>query len=281
MTAKLLVGNVHHTRFLPQSHSFSYPIFYLALDLKVPEVWPKMGYCFGFNRAALTSLWERDYLCEDGGPLLQQLERYYRNAGLQQPDKVYLVTIPRLLGYVFNPVSFYIAWHPNSSLHSILAEVNNTFGEKHLYLMPQLESAELPLRFNIGKEFYVSPFLPARGQYCFELKSFSDQFRISIEYSEGSERQLIAELDCRAKQLTKSALVMTLLRLPLAIFMVMWRIQYQALVLYFFRRVEVFERPVPFSPDTVRSRPGWVHKSRLWVLSLFTRRAGVVKTGRS
>ncbi len=266
----LYTGNIYHTRYAVADHSFSYPVFYFSVNLtllsSLNALWPLSAY----NKAALCSLSSDDYLQSGGGSIEEKLLSLYQGKGFEAlPHEVHLVTAPRFLGYVFNPVSFYLGFNEDRSFHSMVAEVNNTFGEKHLYLLQESSQTTLPATFRFNKEFFVSPFFNRDGEYVLTLNSFEEKMSISITLTNKGEKLFWAGLECLGKPLTGTALIVTMLRYPITLVGTMMRIQIQAYILHARKLVQPFTKPPPMSLNTVRSKQGVVHRIRLWCLLKF------------
>ena len=153
MSSALYAGTVVHQRFKPTLHRLRYKLFWMLFDL---DDMPRAR-CFGHNRFNVVSFYDRDHL---GGSnrLRPQIEAAMTDAGLV-PDggPIRLLCMPRVLGHVFNPISVFFCHRQDESLAAILYEVNNTFGERHSYLIPVEPGAGKTIRQSCEKAFYVSP----------------------------------------------------------------------------------------------------------------------------
>lgn len=270
MRSMIYWGDVSHVRREPRKHGFTYPLFTFALDLDELDQPFFRGRLLAHNRFGAFSLWDSDYLDEERGGIRERLDRWLAaEHGMERPHRVTLLTMPRVLGYIFNPVSFYICEHADGTLHSLLTEVNNTFGEKHLYLSrPESPGASLPLTFEFDKRFFVSPFFPVDGFYRLSLERAGSDFRIKVELVRGAEAVFSATLRGSGEELTSGRILKTLSVFPLTALLTMGRIYRQAAVLYFRRSVTIYRKPAPSSAATVRSSQRLVHRLRLWVLRL-------------
>ncbi|WP_291136913.1 DUF1365 domain-containing protein [Hydrogenophaga sp.] len=162
--AKALIGfgQVRHSRTRPRAHAFSYPTFFLMLPLRALKERPSAA--VARNRKAWLSFHDRDH--GDGrDDCLQWLDEVLHRHGIDDATgEIWLHTYPRLLGYVFKPVSFWYCHRADGSLRAVIAEVNNTFGERHCYL---LDAPRYGVPCEADKVFHVSPFCPVRGRYRF------------------------------------------------------------------------------------------------------------------
>jgi len=155
-------GQVRHARTRPRRNAFAYPTYFLLLPLRSLRAHGPGA--LARNRAAALSFHDRDH--GDGrSDCLAWIDEVLRQHGIADADgEVWLHTYPRVLGYVFKPVSFWYCHRADGTLRAVLAEVNNTFGERHAYL---LDAPRYGVPCEADKVFHVSPFCPVRGRYRF------------------------------------------------------------------------------------------------------------------
>ena len=254
---QLCEGVVMHARLRPVEHHFVYPVAFCLLPLH------QLADCqrpfFGINRWRLFSFLERDHGPRDGSPLIPWLQNLYLqkiapSATAKPPiiSAVWLQTFPRLLGFVFNPVSFWYAYRANGDLLAILAEVCNTFGERHNYLLAHADGRAIEEGewFERDKVFHVSPFFPVRGQYRFNFQLQGGQPRCRIDYGDAAGDLLRTSVSGLPVPLTGRQALYTFLRYPFLTLGVVARIHWQAALLYFGKRVQFFKKPTPPSEET-------------------------------
>ncbi|WP_454721696.1 DUF1365 domain-containing protein [Delftia acidovorans] len=174
MTARPLIGfgHVWHRRLRPVEHAFRYPGYFLMLPLRSLRTQPDAA--LRRNRLGWLSFHDSDH-GEGGCDALAWFEQLLHSEGIADADgEVWLHTFPRVLGYVFKPVSFWYAHRADGSLAAVLAEVNNTFGERHAYLLagPDLDWGREQVA---RKQFHVSPFCEVRGEYRFRFERGEDR----------------------------------------------------------------------------------------------------------
>jgi DUF1365 family protein len=277
----IVVGSVYHARFSPREHSFTYPFLTLQIDLDELEGSLLDSRVFGFNLARLLSIRSDDYLCSEEGVSLVDLkltERVRRLLAKQGsavvPDRITLVTMPRLLGYVFNPVSFFLCFDNQDRLVGCVTQVHNTFGEAHIYPLV-CQAKELPVEWRFPKAFFVSPFFDRSGEYRVVVESEGEALSIVVELFELQEgelkRSFTSKLKGSARSLTGLNIVKSLICYPIILFLTMPRIHIQALFLLFKVKLVPFIKPKPNSIFTIRSQQGRVHKVRLWFLEKMRR----------
>ncbi|MFP8835983.1 DUF1365 domain-containing protein [Hydrogenophaga sp. XSHU_21] len=155
-------GQVRHTRTRPRRNAFAYPTYFLMLPMR--SLRQHGSGDLARNRPALLGFSDRDH--GDGrADSLAWLEELLASHGIDDADgEVWLHTYPRVFGYVFKPVSFWYCHRADGTLRAVLAEVNNTFGERHCYL---LDEPRYGVPCEAAKVFHVSPFCPVRGRYRF------------------------------------------------------------------------------------------------------------------
>ena len=177
MTSKIYFGEVMHARLQPVQHSFRYPVYFYAFVLDELEQLSRTNPLFGYNRLRPVALHDRDYLHPGPEPLRDKIQAVLTAAGLGKTlEKIILVTAARYFNYVFNPISFFYCYGQNGDLSCILAQVNNTFGEMHIYLLTDGRSGaeDGRLHFHADKAFHVSPFFPRTGRYEFRLSAVDE-----------------------------------------------------------------------------------------------------------
>lgn len=271
MRSRIFWGEVSHWRGAPEAHSFRYPVFSLAVDSS--EIgrlgpWPLIG------RGAIFSVRERDYLGGGRGILEEARQLLGRQGESRAIERVTTVTSPRYFGYVFNPVSFHVCHGAGDTVVALVTEVNNTFGETHLYpLSSPQDKDRLPLSFEFEKAFFVSPFMDVSGRYTLTLAELGDGLDIRVELEREGAKAFSARLSGRARPMDARGLAATVLRYPLSVFLTMPRIHGQAARLYR-KRASIYEKPAPGCPFTIRSRQNALHRARLALLSGLRRARG-------
>jgi DUF1365 family protein len=240
-----LDASVFHARLRPRRNAFRYRAFYLALPLS--EVRPgKHASMFSIDRPNLFSLKTRDY--GDGrGNLSLWIADVLRQWNIPEADgETILVTMPRVFGYTFNPVNFWLCFDRTGGLRAVLSEVNNTFGERHCYLSfhedrrPIAHNDDIPAR----KIFHVSPFMDVKGEYRFRFSYSPDRIAIAIDLCDGDGVLLSTSIGGKLEPLNTSRLLRAVTLNPLLPFKVVALIHYQALRLYL-KKMRYFRKPLP------------------------------------
>ena len=250
----IYVGQVMHQRRGPRDHAFQYPLFYVAVDLdSFAERSRSLGILLSYNKPGLLSLWDKDYLKGEGS-IRQRLDRFLDSKGLAaQVKRVTLLTVPRYFGYVFNPVSFYYCYRADGSLAAAVSEVNNTFGERHLYLLdqPQKIQGQFQASYTVPKDFHVSPFYDRSGDYDFHFAPLGQSLDIRLNILQAGKPVFFSRLWGQRKNLNKIQLLKTLAAYPLSAALTTPRILWQAAKLRFQKRLPVYTKPYADSAMTI------------------------------
>jgi uncharacterized protein len=242
-------GQVRHTRTRPREHAFAYPTYFLMLPLR--SLREHGNGALARNRRAALAFHDRDH--GDGGDdCLAWLDQTLAAHGIGGADgEVWLHTYPRVLGYAFKPVSFWYCHRADGSLRAVLVEVNNTFGERHCYL---LDAPRLGVPATADKVFHVSPFCPVRGEYRFVFMRSTHAgkdgaedrtvARIDFHDDPGTEALIRTSVSGTLQPLNAASARRALWRHPAMTLGVIARIHWQALHLWV-KRAPFFRQPQP------------------------------------
>lgn len=214
MRSHLLEGVVRHRRVRPFAHALQYGVYYAALDLDELDAVERSSRLFARNRRNVLELRDADHLVPPATDLRASFLAHLRAEG-EDPTgwSITLVANLRVLGYVFNPASFYLCRDTAGDLRIVVVEVHNTHGERHLYtLRAAPDSADFVA--SMGKDFYVSPFIGMRGSYTVRVRDEADRLRITINHEQGEGLLLHVSLALVRRPLTDRTLLRLLLRHP-------------------------------------------------------------------
>jgi cyclopropane-fatty-acyl-phospholipid synthase len=262
-----------HSRREPVEHTFRYPVYCYALDLhELPEL-PRHSWLFRHNAHGIVSLWDRDYLRGDGSTLWERLLGLLRDEGRDTAAiaRAELVTCARFLGYVFNPVNFFYCYGADGSVRHVVTEVNNTFGERHHYIIDDAAQG----RASCARAFHVSPFNDLRGEYDFQLSDIRERLDIRINVVREGATAFLSQLTGKAVPFTHGNLVSTIAEQPLAATATMPRIMAQAAKLYFIKGLPVYTKPSPTSVMTFPVQPSLVQRTAFSVVDRYLRQSRV------
>jgi DUF1365 family protein len=250
MNSCLYECNVMHHRLAPKEHRFSYRIFMFYLDLDEIDAVARRIPFFGRNGRNIFAFNDADHLDESGGTVKEKLAVYLRGQGVFLPEggRIMLLTLPRVFGYVFNPVSFYFCFDTDGAPHCAVAEVGNTFREKKLYLLPEPCSKDR-FRLVAPKHFYVSPFSGLDLQFDFKLRVPEERLEIHVDDRQGDERILLSALTGKCAPLTAARLAWFGAKYPFVTLWVIALIHWNALLLWM-KRVPFYRKEA--RPDLQR-----------------------------
>jgi DUF1365 family protein len=237
--ALIASGLVRHARLRPAAHAFSYPTLFVLLPMRSLRAQP----CEALNRhrRALFRFDDRDH-GEGAGDALAWLEGLLRREGVDGVDgEIWLQTYPRMAGFVFKPVSFWYCHRADGSLRAVVAEVNNTFGERHCYLLDGRDVA-WGATLSADKVFHVSPFCSVQGGYRFRFARTGDRIVARVEHVDADGPLIVTSVSGRLEPLDAASARRASLSMPLLTYGVVARIHWQALALWR-KRVPFFRKP--------------------------------------
>ncbi|MEO1120226.1 MAG: DUF1365 domain-containing protein [Pseudomonadota bacterium] len=229
---RMFVGDVMHLRLRPKRHQFRYGVFCVWLDVDRLEETAKKLRLFSIDRFGLASFARRDHGPRDGSDLRPWVEARLAEAGLAKPDRIMLLCFPRILGYVFNPLSVYYCYDAAGSLTSVVYQVSNTFGDQHPYVIKVAENADGAARHDQAKEFFVSPFIDMDKTYRFTIRPPDSRLAVRIKESDAVGEYLIATWNGDAEPLNDRRLAWRFATHPLMTLKVIVGIHWEALRLF-------------------------------------------------
>ena len=225
-------GTVIHKRFKPKEHYFKYKVFSLLIDLTELEELDKKISFFSLNRFNLVSFYERDHGERDGSCLADWVKQNLKiNNIIVENIKIKLLCYPRILGYVFNPLSIFFIYDKDERLISILYEVKNTFGEQHTYVF-KVQNENKLIQNNCSKKFHVSPFIEMDCNYFFRVLNPAEKLSIIIDQYDKEGKILFASQDGIRSDLTTKNLMNSYLKHPLMTLKIISAIHFEAFKLW-------------------------------------------------
>ena len=240
---KIIHSTIYHKRYRPRVNEFKYRGMQVRINIKDLDTMDSIA----INRFGLFSIYTRDHAYREDSNL--SISEVYRSWAVEKLKSVHMAevgdielqTIPRVLGYGFNPVSFWFCYEGkarDSNLLAVICEVNNTFGDSHNYILTE------PSHESLNKEFHVSPFYPRQGRYEFSIGE-----NIIIKYFSEDQHKLDFLAGVSPYQdfeLNKSNLLKSFFKLPFFSFQVILLIHWQALKL-FLKTITFYTRPIPLT----------------------------------
>ncbi len=232
MTSSIYNGSVIHKRFKPKVHHFKYEVFSLFIDLSELNNLEKKITLFSYNRFNLVSFYDKDHGARDGSSLIEWVKKNLKENNILFEDiKIKLLCYPRILGYVFNPLSIFYVYDKREKLISILYEVKNTFGEQHTYIFEVKEDKKL-FHHNCNKKFHVSPFIGMDCHYFFKTLKPCEKISIIIDQYQTNEKILYASQDGKRVDFNNKELLKSYLKHPLMTLKIISAIHFEAFKLW-------------------------------------------------
>ena len=232
MKSCIYKGFVTHRRFTPIRHFFSYKTFSILFDLdELNEINKSISF-FSLNSFNLFSFYNKDHGDRDGNDLkIWVMEILKKNNVSTKISKIRLLCFPRVLGYVFNPLSIFYCYE-DTKLKAILYEVKNTFNEQHTYIFSVNENSKI-ISQNCDKKFFVSPFIEMNTFYNFRLSKPDENLRILIKQTNTSKEKVLIACQFGKKQdLSAKQLLINFFTHPLMTFKIIAAIHFEALRLW-------------------------------------------------
>ena len=231
MTSSIYNGTVIHKRFKPKIHFFKYKVFSLLIDLSELNVLEKKINFFSHNSFNLISFFDKDHGERDGSSLIDWVKKNLKENNITFEDiKIKLLCYPRILGYVFNPLSVFYVYDKKEDLISILYEVKNTFGEQHTYIF-KVKNNNI-LQHSCSKKFHVSPFIEMNCNYFFKILKPGEKISVIIDQYQSNEKLLYASQDGKRVDFTSTELIKSYIKHPLMTFKIISAIHFEAFKLW-------------------------------------------------
>jgi DUF1365 family protein len=233
MKSGLYFGEVAHRRTRPRIHALQYRIFQMLFDLEELPAMDRSFRLFGYNRFALFGFYDRDHGDGSATPLRSQIETHLAAAGIDLAGgPIRLLCMPRILGYVFNPINVYFCYRPEGEPAAILYEVNNTFGQRHSYLLPVDQADGPTIAQTCRKQLYVSPFMAMDMRYDFRVLPPGPKVGVAVNVFDDQGLIITTSFNGRRRELSDKVLAKAFLRHPLLTLKVIAGIHWEALRLW-------------------------------------------------
>lgn len=245
LSSSLYDTRIQHRRKRPKVHKLSYSAFYLLLDLDELDQMHRGLKWFSYNSFNVFSFYDRDHGPGTNEELRSWVEHHLHDANIDlQGGRIEILCLPRIFGYVFNPISVYYCYHHDGELMALLYEVSNTFNQRHTYLVTVEEGASGTLKHSCEKRFYVSPFIENKGHYEFSLKRPTDELYLHIRQADADGPLLDAWVNGTRKFISDRNLLACLVKHPLLTLKVIGGIHWEALQLWL-KGIGLVNRPEP------------------------------------
>lgn len=240
----IFLSKVMHKRLFPKENGFSYNVYYLALPLDDIEKNNIPG--LPINKPGILSFYEKDHGYRDGSSLKKWATELLEQHNIKADNlDILLISMPRVMGYAFNPISLYFCFDKDKNIKAVISEVNNTFGETHSYICQNPEGFITPdLWMEAEKTFHVSPFLKREGHYHFRFDYRTEKLGFWVDYFDAEgKKELITSLIGNFISLNRNNLLKTFIKHPLVTFKTIFLIHYQAVRL-FIKGIKYITKPM-------------------------------------
>lgn len=244
LTSCIYKMRIFHRRRRPKSHRLRYGAFYLLLDLDELDRMHRSLKWFSYNSFNVFSFHDRDHGPGTNEPLRPWLEHHLGKAGIDlQGGSIKALCLPRIFGYVFNPITVYYCYHLDGQLQAVLYEVSNTFGQRHSYLFSLDNNASLH-KHSCDKRFFVSPFMDVSGCYQFSMRQPAEELYLHIRQADDDGPTLDAWINGEKTHISDRTFLQCLVGYPLLTLKVIGGIHWEALKLWR-KGIKVVDRPNP------------------------------------
>jgi DUF1365 family protein len=247
MRSSFYEGTVFHKRYVPKVHTLKYRVFNILIDLDELDYVHEKNRFFSVNRFNLISFHESDHgdpETANNGLLKTRIFDLLKSNDIDtsQIAKIELLTYPRILGFVFNPLTIIYCRSETGEIRSVIYEVRNTFGERHNYIYNPVEPHDIDNFHQAEKCFHVSPFFDTSGNYSFRLKEPGEKVAANIDYWAEREKRLTANFTGTRRELDNKSTLSLFFKLPFMTVKVVGGILFEALKLWA-KGVKVFSHP--------------------------------------
>ncbi len=255
LRSAIYAGRVTHARTRPRRHALTYRVYTMLIDLDELDALDRRFRWFSVGRFNLLSFHARDHGDGSARPLKAQIADRLTEAGIAAGGRIEMLCYPRVLGCVFNPLTTYFCHRGDGGLAAVLYEVNNTFGQRHSYLIEVVDPAARPVRQSCAKAFYVSPFMAMDMRYDFALHPPAGTVSVTVRGSDAEGTMITANFAGERLEVSNRALLATFLRHPLLTLKVVGGIHWEALKIIA-KGIRLHQRPPPpATAVTVVHRP--------------------------
>jgi DUF1365 family protein len=245
LASAIYTGSVLHRRVKPRAHSFRYSAYWLLFDIdELPALHRRLRF-FSHNRWNIFSFHDADHGTGSDTPLRAQIDRHLRTAGIElDGGPVRILCMPRILGFVFNPLSVHFCYGRDGALKALLYEVHNTFRQRHSYLIGVPHRSGATVEQTCAKRFYVSPFMEMAMTYRFKVRPPAEAVSVLICGDDAGGPVIAATLEGQRRELTDAALLRVFFAMPLMTAKVVAAIHWEAVRLWL-KGLSIIPRPAP------------------------------------
>ena len=239
-------GTLMHKRFVPKEHKFTYSIFYTLINIDDLDDLKKKYIFFSYNSFNLFSIYDRDHGPRNNKKIKPWILNILKKTGIKtMNNKIFILSIQRILGHVFNPLTIFFCYNYKNNLEALIYEVKNTFNEQHCYVF-KLNKKDLKKKYfnhSCKKKFHVSPFWDMSANYNFKIKNPDYNFFSSITMNKNNKKIFNAVLNCKYKKINYKNLLILFLKFPFLTIKVVLAIYFEAFKIFIFKGAKYFKKP--------------------------------------
>ena len=264
-TYSIVKGTLFHRRFVPKIRTFKNNQILFLMDLdslinNVPVPWP-----IKYNGKGILSLHDSSYLDSSNHSLSEKVKSYFQTecSSCSNEHRHFLLASPNVFGYCFNPASFYFRLHLNDDICSAIVEVNNTFGESHLYGLNSSNEPCQSIKGKHQKDFHVSPYISREGTYEFDFTVNDPIVELKISLTQEETKIIETFYKATTTQMTTKTLLFGLWPLFVSVFATELRILIQAFHLQYRKKIAFHKKPQPLKGTRPSPKPGFISKLKI------------------
>ena len=251
LNSRIYEGKITHARTKPVKHNFSFPIYTFVLDLDELDILDEKVRFFGYNRGSVFTLYDSDHLGSSNGSIKTKLKGWLNKFGYKENySKVKMITTLRVFKHTFNPVIFYYCLDSEDNIVYHVAEVHNTFGEGHLYILKDGKKSNVGTEYLVPKRFHVSPFNRVEGDYNFHFSKLNKKMDVRINVSKEKENFFYSRISGKSLKISRYSLIKLIMKYPIRTLLIIPKIMAEAAKLYYVKNLEIVDKPDPSSNKT-------------------------------
>jgi len=235
------------------------------LDTAQMEAGKKLGSLISIEKKGMLSIHFKNMIDATNNPIREKIQRLFEiEVNQSKSSNFFAVTTPSVLGYSFNPASFYFAVNDEGKMEHCAVEVHNTFNESHVYILNSaVSSSSESSKHTHEKQFHVSPFIGRSGHYEFEFELTATYLKIEITLFQNNQPVISTKYLGELISLTKKNLLLNIGQLIFTVLLTESRILKQAYKLYFRKKIPLFNKPVPLSKTKIALSRGFISKLKI------------------
>ncbi|MDC0035076.1 DUF1365 domain-containing protein [Chloroflexi bacterium] len=262
MRSYIVSGILSHQRYGTSSNSFAFKHTMLMLNTDQLEAGKKLCSLISIEKTGLLSIRFKNLIDETDKPIKEKILRLFEIEGNQsKSSSFFAVTTPTVLGYSFNPASFYFVVSGEGNIENCAVEVHNTFNESHVYILnAPVTSSPKSSKYTHEKRFHVSPFIGREGNYEFEFELTSTYLKIGIVLLQKNHPVISTGYLGELIPITKKTLFLNAGQLIFTVLLTEFRILKQAYKLYFRQKLPFFRKPTPLPTTKTALSRGFISK---------------------